>query len=121
MQLTKTALLRLLRLACYLSAVVVVVVVEGGGAWGMMNHPMNNFFITLIPFEVLNETSDQFKLNICIKNDLLCWDVVIRQRNKFDLSTLYLQLGKNQFSQYALCSPLIFLHVISYWAIGAVE
>ena len=124
MQLTKTALLRLIILACYLSAVVVVVVVGGGGgwAWGMMNHhPVNNFFITLIPFEVLNETSDQFKLNIFIKNDLLCWDVVIRQRNKFDLSTLYLQLGKNQFSQYALCSPLIFLHVISCWGIGAVE
>ena len=87
----------------------------------MMTHPVDNFFITLIPFEVLNETSDQFELNIFIKTDLLCWDVVIRQRNKFDLSTLYLQLGKNQFPQYALCSPLIFLHVISCWATGAVE
>ena len=112
-----TALLRLLRLPCYLSAVVV----GRGGGLGYDDSPRGQFFITLIPFEVLNETSDQFKLNICIKNDLLCWDIVIRQRNKFDLSTLYLQLGKNQFPQYALCSPLIFLHVISCWATGAVE
>ena len=116
-----TALLRLLRLPCYLSAVVVGGGGGGGGGLGYDDSPRGQFFITLIPFEVLNETSDQFKLNICIKNDLLCWDIVIRQRNKFDLSTLYLQLGKNQFPQYALCSPLIFLHVISCWATGAVE
>ena len=44
MQLTKTALLRLLRLACYLSAVVVVVVVVGGGGLGYDESPREQFF-----------------------------------------------------------------------------